>query len=143
MSRGREDQPRLSAVDVEEDDVTVVRPLEAPRAGRPRVDRELAHRAVLLISCNSQAQRRFYLDERDHIIGRSADVDISLLDESISRQHAILVYRREDYVLKDLDSKNGTFLNGTAVHECPLRPGDVVQIGSHSLRFLLEAPPSP
>ena len=140
MSRGREDEQHDSAMEL--DDVTVVRQLEPPRVARLKADGELAHQAVLIIKAADQPQRRFSLNERDHIIGRSADVDISLLDESISRQHAILVYRREDYVLKDLDSKNGTFLNGTAVHECPLRPGDVIQVGSHSLRFLLEAPKS-
>lgn len=140
MSRRREDESDLS--DITEDDVTVVREVGPAPTNRARLDRELAHRAVLLITANGEAARRFYLDERDHIIGRSAEVDISLLDESISRQHALLVFRREDFILKDLDSKNGTFLNGTSVHECPLRPGDVIQIGKHSLRFLLESPQS-
>lgn len=126
---------------VQEEDVTVVRKVEGPAAVRPpRPERAELQRAVLVIAVDGQAPWRFCLEERDHVIGRASEVDINLVDDSISRQHAVLLFRRDDFVLKDLDSKNGTFLNGTAVHECPLRPGDVIRIGNHSLRFQLEAP---
>ena len=122
----------------EDDEITVVSKVGSTPSGPSTSPDEVRPQAVLLISTGSADGRRFYLEERDHIIGRSADVDVCLIDESISRQHAELVYRREDYVLRDLNSKNGTFLNGTEVHECPLRSGDVIQIGRHSLRFMLE-----
>lgn len=100
-------------------------------------------RAFLQITGGMELNRRYYLEYRDHFIGRSGEVDITLVDESISRLHAKVIWRNDDFIIVDLNSKNGTFLNGTAVHECPLRSGDTVQIGKHSLQFLFEAvPPS-
>ena len=136
MGRNGRKQEEL---EVQEDDVTVVRQRSQGGTERVRIHPRIAHRAVVHISAIGLPSRQIYLEEREHIIGRSAEVDISLLDESISRHHAKIVYQNEDFLLKDLDSKNGTFLNGTAVHECPLYSGDIIQVGNPSLRFLSES----
>ena len=66
-------------------------------------------------------------------------MDIPLADDSISRSHAKVVFKNDEFILVDLGSKNGTFLNGTHIHECPLRAGDEITIGNHALQFLYEA----
>lgn len=55
--------------------------------------------------------------QRDFIIGREAEADIRLLHNKISRQHARVHFERGRWWLTDLDSRNGTYLNGTLVAE--------------------------
>jgi len=56
----------------------------------------------------------------------------------VSRHHCEINYHKYQYVLEDLDSANGTFINEVKVHETVLRSGDVIQIGA--LKFLFEDP---
>jgi hypothetical protein len=62
-------------------------------------------------------------------IGRDADCDIGLNDSTVSRRHARLVFRDGAWVIQDLASKNGVFVNGAPVGRCQLRPGDRVSLG--------------
>ena len=69
------------------------------------------------------------------VIGRQEDCDIVLDDRQVSRQHARIVRDREGYLISDLNSKNGTFVNGEPVtKDRRLHDGDEVQI---ALRFRL------
>ena len=63
--------------------------------------------------------------------GRLDSLEIVLDDPSVSRRHAEIRSSPEGWQLRDLDSTNGTFLNGTRVAtcECPLQPRDVIQFG--------------
>ncbi len=118
---------------------TIVRPREQTPSGMMKADRLMTQRAYLEVTAGAYSGQRFYLGQRDHLIGRSQEVDIPLADDSISRYHAKVIYRNDEFILLDLGSKNGTFLNGTNVHECPLRAGDEIMIGNHALQFLYEA----
>lgn len=86
--------------------------------------------------------------EGRNIIGRFADkpVDIDLVSqESVeqiwcSRQHAALILEKGSVLLEDLNSLNGTWLNGVRVHAGqprPVKPGDVVQIGTVQMKLVL------
>ncbi len=68
------------------------------------------------------------------LIGRNPTTDITLLDEGISREHAIVIYDEEtdDYSVEDLQSTNGTKVNGKRVRSALLQDGDELQIG-HTL----------
>ena len=62
-------------------------------------------------------------------IGRGSDSDIVLPERQVSRYHLKIHYRDSRYFLEDLDSKNGTFLNGQQVHgTVPMQDGDEIQI---------------
>lgn len=63
------------------------------------------------------------------IIGRHPDCDLVLHDATVSRYHARLVYRDGAWVIQDLESRNGTVLNGHAVKRALLRPGDRLDLG--------------
>jgi hypothetical protein len=69
------------------------------------------------------------------VIGRLPECAVTLSDPQASRHHAEI--RREDgaYRLVDLDSMNGTFVNGVRVREHVLSDGDVIGIGATSIRF--------
>ncbi len=68
-------------------------------------------------------------------IGRSPDADIMIAQERISRIHCGISYEEGQYILKDLESKNGTFVNGENVTERALQPGDKIKVGSSILSF--------
>jgi hypothetical protein len=73
-------------------------------------------------------------------LGRDPANDISLPDEEVSRRHAQIVRAAGRYLIEDLGSTNGTFVNGRRVDRpAPLRDGDVIYLGeSASFRFHLE-----
>jgi pSer/pThr/pTyr-binding forkhead associated (FHA) protein len=68
------------------------------------------------------------------VIGRSAGCDVVLTDDTVSRCHARLIPRDGFWVLHDLASTNGSYLNGDRVSRCQLRPGDRLALGQASLR---------
>jgi transcriptional regulator with GAF, ATPase, and Fis domain len=85
------------------------------------------------------AGRRWPLGDGEAAIGRDASCEISFFDESISRRHASVRGADGRYRVRDLGSRNGTFLNGEPlVGESPLRSGDEVQVGDTLLRFVDE-----
>ncbi len=75
------------------------------------------------------------------VIGRAATSDIPVLDSTISRRHAEIAVEGRQVLVRDLGSRNGTFVNGNRVSEVRLAAGDVVAFGE--VRFRLEdlAPP--
>jgi len=76
------------------------------------------------------------------IIGRGSDCDIVLLDERVSRQHTEIHFDGESYLISDLGSFNGTYLNGKMLGDThPLENGDQLKIGPVRLRFELLAAP--
>jgi pSer/pThr/pTyr-binding forkhead associated (FHA) protein len=68
-------------------------------------------------------------------IGRASDNLVHLLDEAVSRHHAEVVPGPQGYLLRDLGSENGIYVNGERTGEHLLHEGDVVQIGSRTLVF--------
>ena len=75
-------------------------------------------------------------------IGRLPENDIVLIDETISRHHAELILKHGDYILKDLGTRNGTWVNGERIKEIKLKDGDELKIGTITLSFLSSAKPS-
>lgn len=69
------------------------------------------------------------------VVGRDPSCSLVLDSPMISRRHAELVRSGEAYVIRDLGSANGTFLDGVRVHEAPLRPGQEVYVGPCRLVF--------
>lgn len=68
------------------------------------------------------------------LLGRSPSCDVSFSNLNVSRRHARLVFRDGSWILRDLESTNGTFVNGVRVQRCDLRPGDWLELGDEALR---------
>jgi hypothetical protein len=68
-------------------------------------------------------------DDADLLVGRDSRCDIVLEDVTVSRRHARLICRDGSWLVQDLDSTNGTAVNGVAVGRCELRRGDRLSIG--------------
>ena len=79
------------------------------------------------------------LSDQEVVIGRNPTTDITLLDEGISREHALILFDEDGpgYVIEDLQSTNGTKVNGKRVRSASLVEGDEIQIGQTLFRFVL------
>ena len=69
------------------------------------------------------------------VIGRSSACEIVLGDDTVSRRHAELRFDDGRWMLRDLGSSNGTYVNGRFVTEAEIRPGDVIHLGGCRLRL--------
>lgn len=93
----------------------------------------------LELTFNANKLGEFNLDKEVLTIGRKEDNDICIENLAVSGHHAKLLTIFDDSFLEDLESTNGTFVNGKAVQKHPLKNGDVISIGKHELRFVNES----
>jgi pSer/pThr/pTyr-binding forkhead associated (FHA) protein len=109
--------------------------------GTPAKDLEsfLAQYVVSLAVLEGPSRGDLYLieDERT-VLGRGSQSDLILPDDSISREHAVLEFAGDRYVLQDLESSNGTFVNEKRVKSAELEHGDRIRVGHLLLQFLVE-----
>jgi pSer/pThr/pTyr-binding forkhead associated (FHA) protein len=71
-------------------------------------------------------------------MGRSKDATVTLDDNSCSRIHCAIRYWDDDFIVKDMHSRNGTFLNNEKITVSTLSPGDVLKIGATVFRVSAE-----
>ena len=81
---------------------------------------------------------RYNLDADLITIGRHPDSDIFLDDITVSRRHAEIDQRAGRYIVRDVGSLNGTYVNRGRIDEATLAPGDELQIGRFKLQFAVE-----
>jgi pSer/pThr/pTyr-binding forkhead associated (FHA) protein len=96
-------------------------------------------RAILTIQNGGFEGMTYELGPEPTVIGRNPNTDITLLDEGISREHAIveLDASTSSFTIEDLQSTNGTKVNGKRVRSCALSDGDEIVIGQTSFKFAL------
>jgi pSer/pThr/pTyr-binding forkhead associated (FHA) protein len=80
----------------------------------------------------------YLLTDSEMRIGRDPSNSLAIGDLSLSRRHCVLVREADSYTLRDLDSRNGTFVNGRVISEKQLNHGDQISIGESVLVFLLK-----
>ena len=81
---------------------------------------------------------KFFLGKDSLSIGRSAESDILLDDITVSRHHAIIEKKESTvFAIRDLESLNGTYLNGVIAGESDLENGDRIQIGKYVFLFFI------
>lgn len=91
-------------------------------------------KAYLIVLAGSNVGEMYKMDEADMICGRSANAEIQLLDDGISRKHCkIRRTHTGDVVIEDLGSTNGTFANGDRISSHKLADGDKIQVGSTTI----------
>jgi pSer/pThr/pTyr-binding forkhead associated (FHA) protein len=92
--------------------------------------------AKLLISKNNQEINQIHLERTVLTIGRKHVNDLHLDDLSVSGTHAKILTVGNDSFIEDMNSTNGTFLNGERVQKSPLKDKDTLKIGEYELRYL-------
>jgi pSer/pThr/pTyr-binding forkhead associated (FHA) protein len=104
-------------------------------------DVELTYQAAETLQSTAWLEmggRRYPLPAWGASIGRSRESDLHLADERVSRRHALIEPRSGGFVLTDLGSTNGTFVNGRRIRQQPLHDGDEIIVGRSRLRFHIE-----
>ena len=92
-------------------------------------------KARLMLEPGTPHQRELVFDQNVITIGTREDNDIVLDDETVSRGHCRIVQEDHGYVALDLQSTNGTFVNGVRIREAFLAPGQILGIGNAQIRF--------
>ena len=91
--------------------------------------------ALLIVQRGPSAGARFLLDADRTVAGRSPDADIFLDDVTVSRKHVEFVHEGDGFVVRDVGSLNGTYVNRDRIERAALRAGDEVQIGKFRMTF--------
>lgn len=105
---------------------------------------EVAHtaRPATLVVINPSGNRtRVPVDQIPFTVGRHSDNQLVLRDNRASRSHAQILVENGEYVIEDLNSRHGTFVNGTRITRQPLQNSDRIEFGfpdSYKLIFTLE-----
>lgn len=92
--------------------------------------------AKLVLSLNSTVLNQYFTDKPILSIGRDGSNDIAINDALLSRAHARILSVGEDHIVEDLQSSNGTLINGNPVTRKILHHRDVIGLGNHTLRYL-------
>ncbi|HEU5369087.1 MAG TPA: FHA domain-containing protein [Ktedonobacterales bacterium] len=115
--------------------------ISAPAERKPSAPILPPDKAQAKLVLTQSEQTGEWLLTRDTVsIGRVAESDLCLKDDlRVSRQHAVIHRAPTAYILTDLNSANGTFLNGALLTEpAVLHPGDVIRVGHTELTFIME-----
>jgi pSer/pThr/pTyr-binding forkhead associated (FHA) protein len=73
-------------------------------------------------------------------IGRLEDNTFQIPEPSVSSHHCEVMLRGQDVIVHDLNSTNGTFINGEKVSESPIKPGQILRLGQIEMRLETDAP---
>jgi pSer/pThr/pTyr-binding forkhead associated (FHA) protein len=92
--------------------------------------------ARLVLSLDEQVLAEYNMSRERYTVGRLPDNDIRIDNPAVSGHHALIINILNDSFLEDLNSTNGTYVNGRLIKKHALQHGDVITVGHHSLRFI-------
>lgn len=93
--------------------------------------------AHLWVCSGENIGRRFALDKLEHLIGRTANIDIPVIDERVSQRHARVALQEGRHYVEDLGSTNGTFVNNQPLNSPRrLQDGDLIQVGETVFEYI-------
>jgi hypothetical protein len=94
------------------------------------------HMARLVLSLDGQVMAEYNMNKERYTIGRLPDNDIRIDNAAVSGHHSLIINILNDSFLEDLNSTNGTYVNGKLIKKHALQHGDVITVGHHQLRFV-------
>jgi predicted component of type VI protein secretion system len=92
--------------------------------------------ARLILSLDGQTLAEYNMTKERYTVGRLPDNDIRIDNAAVSGHHSLLINILNDSFLEDLNSTNGTYVNGKLIKKHALQHGDVITVGHHALRFV-------
>jgi diguanylate cyclase (GGDEF)-like protein len=92
---------------------------------------------VLIYPPGPDMGRRFALTRNEVVLGRGSDCDIQVDRDSVSRRHARVFRSGDQWIVEDLGSTNGSYVNDVPVQKSALRDSDFVKIGAAIFKFLI------
>jgi pSer/pThr/pTyr-binding forkhead associated (FHA) protein len=91
--------------------------------------------ARLILSLDGQVLAEYNMTKERYTVGRLPDNDVRIDNPAVSGHHSLIINILNDSFLEDLNSTNGTYVNGKLIKKHALQHGDVITIGHHQLRF--------
>jgi pSer/pThr/pTyr-binding forkhead associated (FHA) protein len=92
--------------------------------------------ARLILSLDGQVLAEYNMNKERYTVGRLPDNDIRIDNPAVSGHHSLIINILNDSFLEDLNSTNGTYVNGKLIKKHALQHGDVITAGHHQLRFV-------
>jgi pSer/pThr/pTyr-binding forkhead associated (FHA) protein len=94
--------------------------------------------ARLILSLDGQVMAEYNMNKERYTVGRLGDNDIRIDNPAVSGHHSLIINILNDSFLEDLNSTNGTYVNGKLIKKHALQHGDIITVGQHQLRFVEE-----
>jgi pSer/pThr/pTyr-binding forkhead associated (FHA) protein len=92
--------------------------------------------ARLVLSLDNQVLAEYNMMKERYTVGRLPDNDVRIDNPTVSGHHSLIINILNDSFLEDLNSTNGTYVNGKLIKKHALQNGDVITVGRHQLRFV-------
>jgi pSer/pThr/pTyr-binding forkhead associated (FHA) protein len=92
--------------------------------------------ARLILTLDGQVLAEYNMNKERYTVGRLPDNDIRIDNPAVSGHHSLIINILNDSFLEDLNSTNGTYVNGKLIKKHALQHGDVITVGHHQLRFV-------
>lgn len=92
--------------------------------------------ARLILSLDGQVLAEYNMMKERYTVGRLPDNDVRIDNPTVSGHHSLIINILNDSFLEDLNSTNGTYVNGKLIKKHALQNGDVITVGRHQLRFV-------
>ena len=92
--------------------------------------------ARLILSLDGQVLAEYNMSKERYTVGRLPDNDVRIDNPAVSGHHSLIINILNDSFLEDLNSTNGTYVNGKLIKKHALQHGDTITIGHHQLRFV-------
>jgi pSer/pThr/pTyr-binding forkhead associated (FHA) protein len=92
--------------------------------------------ARLVLHLDGQVLAEYNMSKERYTVGRLPDNDIRIDNPAVSGHHALVINILNDSFLEDLNSTNGTYVNGKIIKKHALQHADVITVGHHALRFV-------
>ncbi len=96
----------------------------------------LLKKVKLAVTKGRELGKEFVIDKGMLRIGGKKENDVVIADDTVSRHHAVIEEKKGQYVIRDLESTNGTFVDGLRVSEAFLNEGSIIRLGNTELRFI-------
>ncbi len=132
---------RIQSQPISDGDEIVVDPfvlqfrIRGQTGSRPLENDEVAPARLDVVVGTGLAGNSYPITSRGLSVGRAEDRDVVIPDPAASRHHAQISLQSGEYVLRDMGSANGIFVNAVRVRECTLADGDILRIGNTEMRF--------
>jgi pSer/pThr/pTyr-binding forkhead associated (FHA) protein len=92
--------------------------------------------ARLVLTLDGQVMAEYNMNKERYTVGRLPDNDIRIDNPAVSGHHSLIINILNDSFLEDLNSTNGTYVNGKLIKKHALQHADVITVGHHQLRFV-------
>ncbi len=105
---------------------------------RVKLELPKGRKASVIILSGPELGKKQEITANPSVLGRDKMAELVIANATVSRRHALIRYHNGKYILKDLNSANGTSLRGSRIDEIVINHGDKFQLGNCLVQLVLE-----